>query len=102
VIFTLRSWNRLFVGILCLFTMLFAPVVARAQPVDTVLDVDFSILDLGTPSLLSGTALAQGAVYRYNNVATIGGVTVRAEVTISQLNGCTLGTIDANVNAPRF
>ncbi|MEL6122124.1 MAG: FG-GAP-like repeat-containing protein [Bacteroidota bacterium] len=51
-------------------------------------DYDFS----NGPTLISGTNLAQGSVYRYTNVAT----GLDALVTVEELNGVTLPTLDDN------
>ncbi len=49
-----------------------------------------TVLDMRNPTLVSGTALQAGAIYRFANAAT--GIDVR--VRIDALNGATLSTID--------
>ena len=73
-----------------------APVTASTQPVDTVLDVDFSLLDFSAPVRLTAgaDALADGQAYLYDDIITIDGVDVDATVTIEARNDCRLGTFD--------
>ncbi|MFC5308873.1 DUF4347 domain-containing protein, partial [Azospirillum picis] len=61
------------------------------------LDTGGNLLDFsGTPTLVSGTALTQGAVYKYTNVLTFNGVQVDAFVTLSDITNATLSTLDNN------
>lgn len=49
--------------------------------------------------LFSGTALTAGAVYRYKNVGTFGGVQINATVTVNSLFQAVLDNIDDNASA---
>ncbi|WP_376964410.1 DUF4347 domain-containing protein [Azospirillum sp. A26] len=61
------------------------------------LDTGGNLLDFsGTPTLVTGTALTQGAVYKYTNVLTVGGVQVDAFVTLTDITNATLTTLDNN------
>lgn len=64
-----------------------------AQPVDTVLDVDFALLDFSSPVRLTtgADALADGQRYLYDDIITVEGVDVDATVTIEARNDCRLG-----------
>ncbi|HYC53038.1 MAG TPA: DUF4347 domain-containing protein, partial [Gemmatimonadaceae bacterium] len=64
--------------------------VLAAPPID----VGGITLNFDNPALQSGTALQAGAVYKYTDVATIGGIQIDAYITIDGISGATLTTID--------
>ena len=86
--------RRLVTSIACLLAMAFLAGPARAQTTQVCLGRVITTLNFSTtPTLVSGTALSAGAVYRYSNVNT----GIDALVRIAALNnGATLVTIDNN------
>lgn len=61
---------------------------------------DGTLLNFGTAVLQSGTDKAVGAVYKYTNVATVGGTQIDAWVTITGITNAVIGEIDsANPNS---
>jgi hypothetical protein len=57
------------------------------------------VSNFSTGQLFSGTALSAGAVYRYKNVGTVGGVQINATVTVNSLFQAVLDNIDDNASA---
>ena len=75
--------------LLGLFLMLGIAAPAQAQLV-TCYGRSITTFDFRNPTLISGTALSAGAIYRYSNVAT----GVDARVRINTLNNASLAIID--------
>jgi uncharacterized repeat protein (TIGR01451 family) len=71
--------------------------VAHAQIGATCQGRPITPLNLQAPTLISGTALSAGAVYRYANAAT--GIDVRVRIDALN-NGATLATIDNDGGLP--
>ncbi|NNL16081.1 MAG: T9SS type A sorting domain-containing protein [Flavobacteriaceae bacterium] len=67
-------------------------VSTEQQPCGGDTSLDFS----GTQTLLSGTDLQQGAVYRFSDITA----TMDAIVTIVETNNATVATLDRNVTTP--
>lgn len=78
------------------------PSFASPPPVDRVLNTNFTNLDFSAPALVSGTALQAGAVYRYDNVITVSGTRVDADVTVVSLGSCNFGSFDDDTNPARY
>ena len=74
-------------------------VTALAQ---RVVDVNYTTLNFTTVSLISGTDMATGALYRYTNVVKIGGVTVNAILNITDQRGLKEPVLDTNANPTDF
>ncbi|WP_310550980.1 S-layer homology domain-containing protein [Paenibacillus glufosinatiresistens] len=67
---------------------------ASAAPA-TLVNVEYNQMNFGVPTLVSGTANQQNAVYRYSNVLTKDGVTVDALLTLTGVtNTMTVGDVD--------
>ena len=99
----MRVVQRLLACLVCFLVAVLSPLGrAEAQPVDTVLNIDFELLNFGTPTRVSGGNLAAGAVYRYTNIITLEGRRIDADVTIVSLGPCSLGTFDGTTNPARF
>lgn len=82
--------------VLALMVLCIAGNVSTAAATNvTILDVDLEQIDLSNPTLISGDAETEGAVYRYDNVITKNGVTVYATVEILEQVNATLGEFDA-------
>ncbi|WP_429614826.1 Ig-like domain-containing protein [Synechococcus elongatus] len=61
------------------------------------IDVGGVFLNFNGPQLQSGTALQAGAVYKYTNIATVGGVQINALITVASISaGTTLTNIDTD------
>jgi hypothetical protein len=88
----IKSSLRYIVQLLSLVCGIGMMLVATSAQAQTVVCHGRTItaLDFRAPTLISGTALAAGAIYRFANVAT----GIDARVTIVSLNGATLSTID--------
>lgn len=78
-------------AMLSLFLCAFFAQPAQAQVLATCQGRPFTPLNLQAPTLVSGTALSVGAIYRYANAAP--GVDVRVRIDALN-NGATLVTID--------
>ena len=86
--------RRLATSIVCLLAMALLAVPARAQTTQVCLGRVITTLDFSsTPTLVSGTALSAGAVYRYSNINT--GIDALVRI-VALNNGATLATIDNN------
>jgi GEVED domain len=81
-------WVRL-MSLMCGIGLTLVGTATHAQTM-TCHGRTITALDFRSPTLVSGTALSAGAVYRFANVAT----GIDARVTIVALNGATLATID--------
>ena len=78
----------------CGFAMALVASPARAQTAEICLGRVITTLNFSsTPTLVSGSALSVGAVYRYSNVNT--GIDAQVRI-VSLNNGATLATIDNN------
>lgn len=81
-------WLRL-LSLFCGIGLILAGTSAQAQTV-VCHGRTITALDFRSPTLITGSPLAAGAIYRFPNVAT----GIDARVTIVSLNGATLSTID--------
>ncbi|WP_127496598.1 Ig-like domain-containing protein [Paenibacillus glycanilyticus] len=80
---------------IALLLLVFGVMLAVTHPTATkaavnVVDIKSNAMNLGTPTLVSGTAGQVGAVYKYTNVITRDGITVDAKVTIKGASGASL------------
>ncbi|NQX61686.1 Ig-like domain-containing protein [Paenibacillus qinlingensis] len=88
-----RSYKKLGVLFVLLIFLagMFVPA-AEAAVTTNVVDINSNAMNFGTPTKVSGTDGAQGAVYLYTNVITVGGVQIDAKVTIEEKNGASLAS----------
>jgi hypothetical protein len=86
--FAVAIWFRL-LSLICGIGLTLGAQSAQAQTI-VCHGRTITALDFRSPTLVSGTALSAGAIYRFANVAT----GIDARVTIVALNGATLSTID--------
>jgi hypothetical protein len=97
----MQRFKRAIFGSLGLAPLLFGLAqTASAQPIDTVLNLNFQNLDLSSPVLLSGTALQPNAVYFYDNVATVGADVIDARIELIAENNCSITIFDSNADNP--
>ena len=85
-----------FLGVLLVFLSLIMMLFAGSPKASaaTVLNIDFTDMNFASPTLISGTSGQVDAVYRYENIITVNGVTLDALVTITQRVNAGLQTLD--------
>ncbi|CAM3176753.1 Ig-like domain-containing protein [Paenibacillus lupini] len=78
-------FTRIALLLLVLGVMLAVTHPTATKAAVNVVDIKSNAMNLGTPTLLTGTAGKKDAVYKYTNVITRDGVTIDAKVTIKEL-----------------
>ncbi|WP_336775813.1 Ig-like domain-containing protein [Paenibacillus sp. MMO-58] len=84
------AFTRIALLLLVLGVMLAVTHPTATKAAVNVVDIKSNAMNLGTPTLVSGTAGQVGAVYKYTNVITRDGVTIDAKVTIKGASGASL------------
>ncbi|NIK69490.1 Ig-like domain-containing protein [Paenibacillus sp. BK720] len=84
------AFTRIALLLLVLGVMLGVTHPTATKAAVNVVDIKSNAMNLGTPTLVSGTAGQVGAVYKYTNVITRDGITVDAKVTIKGASGASL------------